>query len=114
MAESEMEKFNFLSVLPYDELAAGERLFIEIGSEPVVIFNVGGDIFAIGDRCTHDDGPLGDGDVEDHTVTCPRHGAKFDLKTGKALTLPAVMPTTSYPTRIVDGIIEIGIPDTIE
>lgn len=111
MAASDLDSYTFMTVLPFAELAAGERLFIEVGTEPIVIFNVGGDIFAIGDRCTHDDGPLGDGDVDDHTVTCPRHGAKFDLRNGKALTLPAVMPTTSFPTRVVEGMIEIGIPN---
>lgn len=105
----DLERYTFLQVYPYDELSAGDRIIVDIGDEPIVIFNVGGDIFAIGDRCTHDDGPLGDGDLEDHVITCPRHGAKFDIITGKALTLPAVLPTTAYPTRIINGQIEIGI-----
>ncbi len=112
MGEIDENRYTFLAVCPYDELSAGERIFVEIGDDPIVIFNVGGDIFAIGDRCTHDDGPLGDGDLEDHVVTCPRHGAKFDIITGKALTLPAVEPTIAYPTRIIAGQIEIGLLKT--
>jgi len=107
--EIDLANYTFYPILALDDLPIGERIFIEIDNEPVVVFNIGGQIFAIGDRCTHDDAPLGDGDLEDHQVTCPRHGAKFDIRTGAALTLPAIEPTTVYPTRINDGIIEIGV-----
>jgi 3-phenylpropionate/trans-cinnamate dioxygenase ferredoxin subunit len=86
-------------------------MFLEIGETPVVVFNIAGKLFAIGDVCTHDDGPLGDGELDGHQIICPRHGARFDVDTGKALTLPAVADTPSYPLRVVDGQIEIGIPD---
>lgn len=101
--------FSFYPVLPLDDLPNGERIFIELDGEPIVIFNIAGDIYAIGDRCTHDDGPLGEGELEDHTIICPRHGAKFDVRTGDALTLPAFEPTTNYPIQVVDGMIEIGL-----
>ncbi|PKN87538.1 MAG: biphenyl 2,3-dioxygenase [Chloroflexi bacterium HGW-Chloroflexi-8] len=107
--EIDSKKYTFYRILPVEELAAGERIFIEIENEPVVIFKVGEQIYAIGDRCTHDDGPLGDGELEDHQITCPRHGAKFDIVSGKALTLPAVEPTIVYPVRIINGQIEIGV-----
>lgn len=107
--EFDLADYTFFPIIALDDLPSGERIFIEVDNEPVVVFNIGGDIFAIGDRCTHDDGPLGDGDVEDHQVTCPRHGAKFDIRTGAALTLPAIEPTTVFPTRINDGNIEIGV-----
>lgn len=107
--EIDLSNYTFFPILAYDDLMSGERIFIEVDNEPVVVFNIGGSIFAIGDRCTHDDGPLGDGDVDDHQVTCPRHGAKFDVRTGAALTLPAVEATKVYPTRINDGQIEIGV-----
>jgi 3-phenylpropionate/trans-cinnamate dioxygenase ferredoxin subunit len=108
----DLEKFTFYPILAMDDLVSGERIFIEVDNEPVVVFKVGEQVYAIGDRCTHDDGPLGEGDLSDHQVTCPRHGAKFDIITGKALTLPAVEPTTVYPVRIVDGQIEIGVPNS--
>ncbi|MHB8134195.1 MAG: non-heme iron oxygenase ferredoxin subunit [Anaerolineaceae bacterium] len=107
--EIDSKKYTFYRILPVEELDAGERIFIEIENEPVVIFKVGEQIYAIGDLCTHDDGPLGDGELEDHQITCPRHGAKFDIVSGKALTLPAVEPTIVYPVRIINGQIEIGV-----
>ena len=105
----EYEDYSFYQVLPIEDLPKGERIFIELDGEPIVIFNIAGDIYAIGDRCTHDDGPLGEGELENHTIICPRHGAKFDVQTGEALTLPAIEPTTSFPIQVVDGMIEIGL-----
>jgi 3-phenylpropionate/trans-cinnamate dioxygenase ferredoxin subunit len=105
------ESFTFYAIGPETDLPAGERMFLEIGETAVVVFNIAGKLFAIGDVCTHDDGPLGDGELDGHQVICPRHGARFDVATGKALTLPAVADTPSYPLRVVDGQIEIGIPN---
>ena len=104
--ESEVE---FIEIGPAD-LPNGERLFVEIEDKPIVIFNIAGQYFAIGDVCTHDDGPLGDGDLEEFNVVCPRHGGEFDVRTGKALMLPAVVDIPAYPVRVVDGNIELGIP----
>ena len=102
--------YDFLAVTPMEGLQSGERLFLEIGDVPIVIFNVDGNIYAIGDICTHDNGPLGDGELENHKVICPRHGARFDIRSGEALTLPAIKATPSYPVRIRNGFIEIGVP----
>ena len=99
----------FVTIASEEELSNGERLFVEIGDIPLVIFNIAGEIYAIGDLCTHDDGPLGDGEVEMYDVICPRHGARFDVRSGKATTLPAIVDIPAYPTRIVDGQIEVGI-----
>jgi 3-phenylpropionate/trans-cinnamate dioxygenase ferredoxin subunit len=74
-----------------------------------VIFNISGEFFAIGDVCTHDDGPLGDGEVVDHQIICPRHGARFDIRTGEVLTLPAVQDVPRFPLRVKDGTLEIGL-----
>jgi 3-phenylpropionate/trans-cinnamate dioxygenase ferredoxin subunit len=86
-------------------------MFVEIGEDSVVVFNIGGEFFAIADLCTHDMGALGEGEVEDHEIICPRHGARFDLRTGEALTLPAVQDVPSYPVRVVDGVLEIGVEE---
>lgn len=102
--------YRFYAVAPAGELPNGERLFLEIDSQPVVIFNIAGTLYAIGDTCTHDDGPLGDGELVGFQIICPRHGARFDVRSGKALTLPAVIDTPSYPVRVKDGQIEIGLP----
>jgi len=103
-------EYEFIQVISLDQLNNGERIFIEVNDQPIVLFNVANEIFAIGDLCTHDDGPLGDGDLEDHVIICPRHGARFDIRNGKAMSLPAIVDTPFYPTRIVDGQIEIGFP----
>jgi 3-phenylpropionate/trans-cinnamate dioxygenase ferredoxin subunit len=106
----EDNKVDYAEIAPVDELPNGERLFVDIGDTPVVVFNVSGQFFAIGDLCTHDDGPLGDGDVEGFNVVCPRHGAEFDMRTGEAVSMPAVVDIPAYPVRVVDGKIEVGVP----
>ncbi len=100
----------FYRIAAVEELPSGERLYLEIDDQAIVVFNIAGNLYAIGDVCTHDDGPLGDGQVEGFEITCPRHGARFDIRTGKALAFPAVIDTPAYPVRIVDNQIEIGIP----
>ena len=102
-------KAEFVEIAPASELPNGERLFVEIGDKPIVIFNIAGQLFAIGDVCTHDDGPLGDGDLEGYHVVCPRHGAEFDIRTGKAMAMPAVMDIPAYPVQVRDGNIFVGI-----
>jgi 3-phenylpropionate/trans-cinnamate dioxygenase ferredoxin subunit len=74
------------------------------------VFNIGGQLYAIADVCSHDDGPLGDGDLEGMEVVCPRHGARFDVRDGKVTSLPAAIDIPAYPVRVVDGQIEIGLP----
>lgn len=75
-----------------------------------MILNVNGEYYAIRDVCSHDDGPVGEGNVEGYEIICPRHGARFDIRTGKVLALPAFVDIPAYPIRLVDGQIEIGIP----
>jgi len=103
-------KANFVEIAPASELPNGERLFVELEGNSIVIFNVAGQLFAIADICTHDDGPLGDGDLEDHNIVCPRHGAEFDIRTGRAVQLPAVQDIAAYPVRVKDGNIWLGLP----
>lgn len=103
-------KAEFLEIAPASELPNGERLFIEVEGKSIVIFNIAGQFFAIADICTHDDGPLGDGDLEGYTIVCPRHGGEFDVRTGKAVQLPVVVDVPAYPVRVVDGMIQVGIP----
>lgn len=100
----------FIEVATQEEVPPGERLFVEIDAIPIVIFNIAGQLFAIGDVCSHDDGPLGEGTLDGYEISCPRHGAEFDVKTGKALSLPAVVDIPAYPVRVVNGKIEIGLP----
>jgi 3-phenylpropionate/trans-cinnamate dioxygenase ferredoxin subunit len=104
------EQCEYYKVCALGELPAGERIFIEIEKNPIVLINIAGKIFAIGDVCSHDYGPVGDGELEGETIKCPRHGAIFDLNTGKAIRLPAVEDIPAYPIRVCAGNLEIGIP----
>jgi 3-phenylpropionate/trans-cinnamate dioxygenase ferredoxin subunit len=104
-----MTEIIYTPVCSTGELPEGERLFLEVGDTSIVVLNQGGDYYAIADLCTHDDGPLGEGEVEGHEIICPRHGARFDIRTGEVLSLPAIHDVPVYPVRVVDGMIEIGI-----
>jgi 3-phenylpropionate/trans-cinnamate dioxygenase ferredoxin subunit len=102
-------KVEFIEIAPASELPDGERLFVEIGSKPVVIFKIAGQFFSIADVCSHDDGPVGEGQLEGYTITCPRHGAQFDVRTGKVVQMPAVVDIPAYPVRVIDGMIQLGV-----
>lgn len=107
--QSDETKVEFYEIGPAD-LPNGERLFVEIDGKPIVVFVIAGQYFAIGDICTHDEGPLGDGLLDDDRIVCPRHGAEFDVRTGKAMTMPAVVDIPAYPVKVENGNIFIGIP----
>jgi 3-phenylpropionate/trans-cinnamate dioxygenase ferredoxin subunit len=104
------ENIEFVDIAPASELPNGERLFVEIEGKSIVIFNIADQFFAIGDVCTHDDGPLGDGDLEGYNIVCPRHGAEFDVRTGKVMQMPAVVDIPAYPVKVEDGMIQVGMP----
>lgn len=104
------DNLQFIEIAPASELPNGERLFVEIEGKAIVIFNIAGQFFAIGDVCTHDDGPLGDGDLEGYNIVCPRHGGEFDVRTGKVMQMPAVVDIPAYPVKVVEGMIQVGLP----
>lgn len=86
------------------EIAEGGHRLVDIGGGiEVAVYFCDGGYYAIEDVCTHDYGPLAEGEVEGCQVICPRHGARFDIKTGKALTLPAYRPVESYPVEVRNG-----------
>ncbi|HEY6643634.1 non-heme iron oxygenase ferredoxin subunit [Povalibacter sp.] len=98
---------SWLAVGPADSIASGDYAQIEIDGALVAVFNVHGTFYAIDDVCTHDGGELAGGAIDDDVVICPRHGARFCLRTGAALTPPAYEPVRTYPTRVVDGVVEV-------
>ena len=114
MSDNDLEfdprQFEFVAVSETNEVGSGQRIFVDVDEFSIVVFNIAGEYFAIADLCSHDDGPLGDGDVDEHAVVCPRHGARFDLRNGKALSLPAVVDIPAYPVRLRDDQIEVGLP----
>jgi nitrite reductase/ring-hydroxylating ferredoxin subunit len=91
-----------------EDVKEGEVLAINIDDTPIALTRLNGVICAFGDVCTHDDGPLAEGTLEDGCIVCPRHGARFDLKTGKP-TFPAVSPLPIYVTREEDGQVKIQL-----
>ena len=101
-----------LDVAPADEFPPGSTKLIVAGPGMYIgVYNCAGALYAIEDRCSHDDGPLceGDWDPEERVVTCPRHGSNFDLRTGEALSLPAYVPVETFPVRVDDGIVKVKV-----
>lgn len=86
----------------------GKQIF-EVEDRVVVLFHVGGEFFCLDDVCTHDEGPLGEGTLCDHTIACPRHGAKFDIRTGAALTMPATEATAAHEVKVEGGAVYVRL-----
>jgi 3-phenylpropionate/trans-cinnamate dioxygenase ferredoxin subunit len=100
-----------VDICPAGELGPGERRIVEAGGRKFGVFNAAGELFAIEDRCSHDDGPLAEGafDPDGCTVECPRHGSLFDLRSGRPRTLPAYLPVDTFPVRVEDGTIRMEV-----
>jgi 3-phenylpropionate/trans-cinnamate dioxygenase ferredoxin component len=101
-----------LDVAPAEEFPPGAMKLIVAGAGIYVgVYNCGGQLYAIEDRCSHDDGPLCEGDWDEETcrVVCPRHGSEFDLATGTPRSLPAYEPVQTYPVWIVDGMVKVDV-----
>ena len=100
----------FVKACAVADVPLGKGKCVTLKDQPIAIFNVGGAFFAIGDECTHDLASLAEGGVtEECTVECPWHGAAFDLRTGKALTLPAVEPVKAYKVRMNGTNLEVEV-----
>src|SRR5438034_7579363 len=91
---------DFVRVAKTNDLSDPGQTLLEVEDRIVVLFKVGGQFFCIDDVCTHDGGPLSEGRLEKHTIACPRHGAKFDIRTGKALTMPATVDTAAHEVKV--------------
>jgi 3-phenylpropionate/trans-cinnamate dioxygenase ferredoxin component len=103
----------FVHVANVEELPDPSSLLVEVGERLVVLIHATGHFYALDDVCTHDGGPLSDGpvDPQEHTIACPRHGAKFDLRTGAALTMPATKPTRSHSVKVEGQQILVQLSD---
>lgn len=99
----------FVKALPCQALADGQRELVEISEQLVLIFRIGEQFFCMDDICTHDGGTLADGDHEGFEISCPRHGARFDIRTGAALCMPATQPTKVHECRVADGYIWVQL-----
>ena len=101
----------FVKVARVEDIPPGGRLWYDFEEETVVIFNVGGEFYCIADVCTHDGGPLEDGELEGYEVECPRHGARFDIRSGAAVAMPAVTPVESFEVKVEEGWVYVESPD---
>ena len=90
---------DFTKIATNSEIPEGGKLYVELDERLVVIFRAGGDLYCLDDVCTHDGGPLGEGQLNGYEIACPRHGAKFDMRTGQALTMPATEATAVHEIK---------------
>jgi 3-phenylpropionate/trans-cinnamate dioxygenase ferredoxin component len=100
-----------IDVCPASELQPGQMKLVEWEDVEIGVFNCAGSLYAIEDRCSHDDGPLAEGPFDESrcAVECPRHGSLFDLKSGKPLTLPAYEPVDTFKVIVEDDTIKLEV-----
>jgi 3-phenylpropionate/trans-cinnamate dioxygenase ferredoxin subunit len=98
----------FVTVARVGEIPAGGVKVVRLGDVPVAVFHVDGAYYALEDVCTHDGGPLAEGMLEGDVIECPRHGARFDVKTGAVLSLPAIVPVPTYEVKVEGDEIKVG------
>jgi 3-phenylpropionate/trans-cinnamate dioxygenase ferredoxin subunit len=103
---------NWIKTLKIADVPEGQARVFDANGQKIAICHAEGEFYAIDDLCTHDGGPLGEGEMEGHFIQCPRHYAKFDVRTGKAVTLPAVGFVATYPVKVEgdDILVDIGSP----
>ncbi len=101
---------NFVTVAHVGDIKNGQVKQFTVDGHRIVLANVEGTYFATQDLCTHDGGPLGEGEVFDHEIECPRHGARFDLRTGEVVALPAMFPIKTFPVRVEGDNIQVAFP----
>jgi 3-phenylpropionate/trans-cinnamate dioxygenase ferredoxin subunit len=98
----------FVTVAKVGEIPEGGVKVVRLGDQPVAVFHVDGGYYALDDVCTHDGGELASGVIEGAVVECPRHGARFDIRSGAVLSLPAVVPVPTYQVRVQGDDIQVG------
>jgi nitrite reductase/ring-hydroxylating ferredoxin subunit len=99
----------YITVASTEDFQSGDRIVVEVNGHNVAVFMVGGNYYAIRDICPHDDGPLADGTLDGTVIECPRHGATFDLTSGKVLSFPAITDVPWYPVRLAGNEVQILI-----
>lgn len=92
------------------DVPPGSMKTLEVGGVRVALCNVDGAFYAIEDVCTHDDGPLGEGKLVEGQAECPRHGARFDVKTGRATRMPAIIPVRTFPVKVEGDSVFVEVP----
>ena len=101
----------FVRVGRAGDVPGGRPAIFLVEDRYIAVYRLADGWYAIDDICTHDGGPLAEGDLEDDVVVCPRHGARFSVRTGAALSFPAVTPVDTYPVRVEGDDLLVGLPD---
>jgi 3-phenylpropionate/trans-cinnamate dioxygenase ferredoxin subunit len=99
---------DWIDVAAVDELDAGGVILVDVDGAEVAVFNIDGEFYALADVCTHDGDTLADGTVEGYEIECPRHGARFDIRTGKVTAPPACEAVSTYPVRVINSRVQVG------
>ncbi len=100
-----------LKVTPLDDLPRERGVRLIVGDHRIALFRIGDDVYAIGDRCSHAEASLSEGEIFDEAVECPRHGSEFDLRTGEPSSLPATAPVPTYDVTVEDGTVYLTLED---
>jgi len=100
----------WIDVVAASALADGEHVVVDVDGEDVAVFNIGGEFYAIADVCTHDGAEIASGELDGDEIVCPRHGARFCVKTGQVKCAPAYEDVATFPVQVVDGRIEVSAP----
>ena len=100
---------DFMKVATTDEIGPGQTRLVEVSGKQIALFNVDGQFFALDNTCTHKGGPLAEGEVSGHEVSCPWHGGTFDIRTGEVVGPPAPQAVTRYDVRVTGPDIEVKV-----
>jgi len=98
---------DWINVVMAEEIEPGGHTVVEVEDAMIAIFNLDGDFYAIEDICTHDGSEIASGCIVDGSIECPRHGARFDIKTGEVTAPPAYEPVETFPVQVVDGVVQV-------
>ena len=98
---------DWIDVTAVEDMPAGERRLVDVDGTSIAVFNIDGELYAIEDVCTHDGGDLASGCLDGDVIVCPRHGARFSVRTGEALSAPAYEPTSVFPVRVERGVVQV-------
>jgi len=99
----------FFTVAGVGEIPTGGMKTVEVGGESVIVVEQDGEYFALQDRCSHEEFPLSEGELEDGEITCILHGARFDVRTGTPKSLPAILPVKKYDVRVEGEEIQVRV-----
>lgn len=111
MSQTTAETRKWIDVAEVGDINEGDVKTFQVDAHRVAVARANGQLYAVQDLCSHDDGPLGDGELEEFAIVCPRHGAKFDIRSGAVLAMPAAAPIETFPVMEKDGRIHIAVKD---